>query len=453
MVALSLVHYIYIAFILLILITMCFKKDITLPCLFGIFFIGIVKSKNFISSIEILYRAIIVSSKEFIEIIIIVSLINAMTSSLKDLQADRVMIKPLEKFIKNKESAFFILGFTMLITSWLVWPTPAVAFIGSILVPAAVKAGLSPLWCAAAIALFGNGAALSSDFFIQAGPSITAKALGLASPYSIIKSCIPIWAVMSSVTILTSYFLLKADKKIFKDSGFNELSTYVNQGSKVRFVAYFVQIMFVIDIIVMYIYKLKGSESTALIGGTSIIVMTISSIINFKIKGALGEITSYIRNGFMFGMKAFAPIIVIGAFFFLGNKSTAALIFSDDSPNILSDLGMFISEVLPVNKASVVIMESFISALMGVGGSGFAGLPLIGTLASVFSNNLNISGEKLAALGQIITIWVGGGTIIPWSVVPIAAVCNAEPVDIVKKNILPVMTGILFTVILTLFII
>ncbi|MDF2880729.1 MAG: rane protein [Clostridiaceae bacterium] len=453
MVVLSLVHYIYFAFILLILIIMCLKKDITLPCLLGIFLIGIAESKNFISSIQILYKAIIVSSKEFIEIIIIISLISAMTNSLRDLQADKVMIKPLERFIKNKESAFFMLGFTMLITSWLIWPTPAVAFIGSIMVPAAVKAGLSPLWCAVAIDLFGNGAALSSDFFIQAGPSITAKALGLTSPYPIIKSCIPLWAVMSSITILTSYLLFKADTKIVKNPEVHSISTNVKVSSKVRFIGYFVTTMFVIDIIIMYKYKLRGSESTALIGGTSIIIMIISSIIRFKIKGALGEITSYIRNGFMFGMKAFAPIIVIGAFFFLGNKSTAALIFNQGSPSILSDLGMFISQSIPVNKTSVVIMESSISALMGVGGSGFAGLPLIGTLASVFSNNLNISGEKLAALGQIITIWVGGGTIIPWSVVPIAAVCNADPMDIVKKNIIPVIAGIFFTVILTLFII
>lgn len=453
MVTLSLLHYIYVIFILLILITMCSKKDITLPCLLGIFLIGIVKFRNFISSIEILYRAIIVSSKEFIEIIIIVSLISAMTNSLRDLQADKIMIKPLEKFIKNKESAFFMLGFTMLITSWLVWPTPAVAFIGSILVPAAVNAGLSPLWCAVAIDLFGNGAALSSDFFIQAGPSLTAKALGLNSPYSIIKSCIPLWAVMSSVTILTSYVLLKSDKKVFRDAGLNTLSSKVKVSSKVRFIAYFVPVMFIIDIIIMYLYKLRSSESTALIGGTSIIITIISSIISFKIKGALGEITSYIRNGFMFGMKAFAPIIVIGAFFFLGNQNTAALIFNENSPSILSDLGMFISESIPLNKTSVIIMQSSISALMGVGGSGFAGLPLIGTLASVFSNNINISSEKLAALGQIITIWVGGGTIIPWSVVPIAAVCNVEPIDIAKRNILPVITGILFTVILALFII
>lgn len=114
---------------------------------------------------------------------------------------------------------------------------------------------------------------------------------------------------------------------------------------------------------------------------------------------------------------------------------------------------MFISEKFPINKTSVIIMESSISALLGVGGSGFAGLPLIGTLASVFSNNLNINAERLAALGQIITIWVGGGTIIPWSVVPIAAICNVQPIDIVKRNILPVIIGIFSTMLLAMFII
>lgn len=335
MAVLSLVHYIYIAFILLIIIIMCSKKDITLPCLFGIFTIGIVESKNFISSIQILYRAIIISSKEFIEIIIIVSLISAMTSSLKDLQADKAMIKPLEKLIKNETSAFFILGFTMLVTSWLVWPTPAVAFIGSILVPAAVKTGLSPLWCAVAIDLFGNGVALSSDFFIQAGPSLTAKTLGLDSPYPIIKSSMPLWAVMSSLTILASYLFLKRDVKVVKRPIISSGYSKAKVSTRIKLIGYFVPVIFIMDIIIMYIYRLKGGESTALIGGTSILIMIICSISRFRIKGALGETTSYIRNGFMFGMKAFAPIIVIGGFFFLGSNDTASLIIGHSSPAIL----------------------------------------------------------------------------------------------------------------------
>jgi hypothetical protein len=92
-------------------------------------------------------------------------------------------------------------------------------------------------------------------------------------------------------------------------------------------------------------------------------------------------------------------------------------------------------------------MQTGISAMLGVGGSGFSGLPLVGTLAQVFSGSIGIRKEGIAALGQIVTIWIGGGTIIPWSVVPIAAVCNVEPFDIVRKNLIPVLVGITATII------
>jgi hypothetical protein len=48
----------------------------------------------------------------------------------------------------------------------------------------------------------------------------------------------------------------------------------------------------------------------------------------------------------------------------------------------------------------------------------------------------------LAALGQVITIWIGGGTIIPWGVIPVAAICNVKPTELARKNLVPVLCGI-----------
>ncbi|NMM64718.1 hypothetical protein HBE96_19095 [Clostridium sp. P21] len=451
MVQIGILHYMYVSIIIVILVMMIYKKDIVLPCLMGIGIIGFIATGNILNSVQIIYKALVVSAREFIEIIVIISLISAMSKSLRDIRADEFMIKPMEKFMVSPTLSFFILGFVMLAASWLIWPTPAVAFIGTIMVPSALKSGLPAIWVAAALNLFGNGIALSSDFFIQAAPSITSKALGLNNPFYLIRSSILLWAVMSISTIISSFIMMKRDVKKSLQVSLEEHKEVKTIPVKMpaKIAAVITTLMFIIDIFLIYKFKLKGSEAASLIGGTAVIITIMVSIIKYNFKSALAEVAVSIKDGFIFGMKVFAPIIIIGAFFFLGSKETAVEILGTGpgSTGILSDIGLYLSKNFPLNRISVIAMQSFISVLLGVGGSGFSGLPLIGTLAQVFSSTVNINREELAALGQVITIWVGGGTIIPWSLVPIAAVCDVQPFELAKRNIIPVVIGITCTII------
>lgn len=458
MVHLGLVHYVYLGIIICIIGIMLSKKDVILPCILGILIIGFIYSGSFVSSVQIVYTAIVVSGREFIEIVIIIALVNAMSKAINSLGADEIMIRPISKLMVNERIAFFVLGFTMLAFSWFLWPSPAIAFIGPLMVPAAIKSGLKPIWAAVSLDLFGNGIALSSDYFIQGAPSITAKAAGIKNPFDIVKAEIFMWMVISIIVIITSSILMSRESKQSKESKEEinnnkiiENTKIVKDGFGSRFVAIFTYTFFIADIIIMYVYKLKGSEATSLIGGTAIVIMLLCVLIKCGIKNSLGQITVFIRDGFMFSIKIFAPIIIIGAFFFLGSKETAQEILGSGTNGILTDVGMYVSQNIPMNKFSVVLIQGLISGLLGVGGSGFSGLPLIGTLAQVFSSAVKIDKAGLAALGQIVTIWVGGGTIIPWSVIPVAAICNVEPFEIVKKNILPVTLGLIATIIFAMF--
>ena len=47
----------------------------------------------------------------------------------------------------------------------------------------------------------------------------------------------------------------------------------------------------------------------------------------------------------------------------------------------------------------------------------------------------------LAALGQISAVFVGGGTIVPWGLIPVAAICQVSPLELARKNLLPVFLG------------
>ena len=55
----------------------------------------------------------------------------------------------------------------MFVFSLFLWPSPAVALVGAIVLPIAVQSGLTPLAAAMAMNLFGHGFALSYDAVIQ----------------------------------------------------------------------------------------------------------------------------------------------------------------------------------------------------------------------------------------------------------------------------------------------
>ncbi|MBU3217550.1 hypothetical protein LL033_21845 [Clostridium estertheticum] len=454
MVNLGVIHYAYIIIILIITIIISMKKDVILPCILGIGVIGYIFTGSILSAVQIIYKAIVVSGKEFIEIVVVIALVNAMSSALNDLGADELIIKPIRKLMINKTISFFVLGITVTLTSWFIWPTPAIVFIGALMVPAAIQSGLPPVWAAVVLCLFGNGVALSSDFVLQAAPSITAKTANLPNALGIIRKCLPFWGVMSIVTITIAFILMRRDKSTdIKDEaiiGPNKSTRNNLIGTKIMAIA--TPLVFIIDIFSIKKFNFIGSESTALIGGTASIIMIICSIINTNFITSLGEVTKYIKSGFAFGIKVFAPIIIIGAFFFLGSESTAVNILGNGATGILSDIGVYAANKIPLSKYSVIGIQTAVSTLLGLSGSGFAGLPLVGTLANTFSTTINIDKEQVAAFGQIITIWIGGGTIIPWSVVAAAGICKVEPFDVARKNIIPVTCGIVATVILALLI-
>lgn len=453
MVNLSTIHYAYIIIIVIIIVIITLKKDVILPCILGIGIIGYIFTGDVLKAVQIIYKAVVISGKEFIEVVVLIALVNAMSSALTDIGADELIIKPMKKLMINKTMSFFVLGITMTFVSWFIWPTPAVVFVGALMVPVAIKSGLPPVWAAVVLCIFGNGVALSSDFVLQVAPSITAKTANLGSPLGIIKDSLPFWGVMSIVTITTAFILMRKDKNTVVTIDDKTTQTReLKQCNGAKIIAVSTALAFITDIIFITRFGLIGSESTALIGGTAAIIMIISSIVHTNIKTSLGEVTKYIKSGFTFGISIFAPIIIIGAFFFLGSENTATAILGNGASGILSDIGIYAASRIPLSKYSVIGIQTAVSTLLGLSGSGFAGLPLVGTLAHTFSTAIVIDKEKVAAFGQIITIWIGGGTIIPWSVVAAAGICKVEPYEVARKNFIPVTCGIVATVIMAIII-
>nr|WP_077855075.1 hypothetical protein [Clostridium beijerinckii] len=457
-------HYIYLIFIIIIILAMVKKKDISLLCILGIFILGLAGTESIYKSVMGVFNSFVYASKELMPTIFIISIITAMSNTLMDSGINDEMVSPFRKVIKNYWIAYWVIGIFMMVLSWFFWPSPAVALIGALFLPIAKKAGLPAMGVAISMNLFGHGIALSSDYIIQAAPKLTADAASI--PVSeVISASIPLELTMGIVTTVAAfYFLRKEIKSGELPSEYEEIesSTSISSSSMLisskkirRFLALLILVLFALDIFIMYIAKLQGGDATALIGGTAIFILSLISILAYKEK-SLDKITDNLVKGLQFGFKIFGVVIPIAAFFYLGDSAFTDIfgkILPEGSNGIVNDLGAALANNVPINSTISAGTLTVVGAITGLDGSGFSGISLVGSISKIFSTALGGGVATLTALGQIAGIWVGGGTVIPWALIPVAAICGVDAFELAKKNLKPVVIGLIITTIVAIFII
>jgi len=195
MVELTLLHWIYVIMVVVILAIMVMRKDTVIPCIAGIFLLGLAGSGSITGAIRAIFNSFIVAGNELLGIIFVISLIVAMSKMMESIGANVLMVSPFSRLIRNPDIVFWSIGLIMLLTSWFFWPSPASALVGAVLLPVGLKAGLPAIGVAMAINLFGHGIALSSDYIIQGVPTITATAAGVEVVDVMVKG-IPLVMVM-----------------------------------------------------------------------------------------------------------------------------------------------------------------------------------------------------------------------------------------------------------------
>lgn len=449
LVTLTSLHIAYIVITVAVLAALLLKKEIVLPCALGILIIGYLYKGSLIGAVQTLNNAIIHSCIELLSIIVVIALVVAMSHAMIAVGADQMLMRPVGRIIRTRNTAFWAIGLAMLIVSWLIWPSPAVALIGALLLPVASRVGLPAIWAAVAMNLFGHGAGLSSDFFIQGAPDITATAAGVDT-VTVMRASLPLWAVMCVTTFAVAFFLMHRDLKQNPSLATVELHDFSRTIERPRLaitIAVLIPAALLFDVGLMVRFGITGGDATALVAGTALILMSITTIADHGVKNALEIATDHLRDGFIFAIKIFAPVIVIAGFFFLGSESFAQTVLGSDARGLLSDIGLWLAEHVPLSRASIAVLETAVGAITGLDGSGFSGLPLCGALAQTFAATGSVDVATLAALGQISTVWVGGGTIIPWGCVPVAAICGIKAADLAKKNLIPVVCGLAATTI------
>jgi hypothetical protein len=458
-------HWVYLAFIAFILALLVKRRDTTLVCVAGIFTLGLIATESLNGSVSGIFNSFIYATKELIGTIFIISIIVAMSRVLIITGINETMVKPLTAFLRTPTQAFWGIGLIMFVTSLFFWPSPAVALIGAVLLPVALRVGLPALGAAIAMNLFGHGIALSGDYIIQGAPKLTADAAGL--PVSqVMEASVPLVIVMGVVTTAVAFWMMRRDMKNgkWKDglvatgsdggSGGNSARIVIPEAVK-KALAIVIPILFVIDVAAMFAYHLQGGDATALIGGTAVIILIGVTMLAHRNKG-LEETTSYLIEGFQFGFRVFGPVIPIAAFFYLGDSAFKDL-FGDhllqDSHGIVNDLGVELANLVPMNGAVASITLTATGAITGLDGSGFSGISLAGSIAHMFSTAIGAGAATLTALGQIAAIWVGGGTLIPWALIPAAAICGVSPFELARRNLKPVLIGLSVTTVVAMFLI
>ncbi len=464
---LTALHWVYLTLILLIIINMIMKRDTSLVSIAGVFAIGLIATGSLYASVMGIFNSFILAITELMGTILIISVITGMSKVMLKTGVNEFMVYPFTKLIRTPSMSYWVIGILMMIISWFFWPSPAVALIGAVLLPAALRVKMPAIGVAMAMNLFGHGIALSGDFIIQGAPKLTADGAGI--PVSdVISASIPLVIIMGVVTTIAAFLFLRNDMKkgtISTESRFELPGTkdaqigskntdHIDLPKKAKvFFAVLIPVLFTADLVIMSVLKLQGGDATALIGGTSLIILVLLSMAAYKGKG-LEKITSNLIEGLKFGFEVFGPVIPIAAFFYLGDMAIINLfgeILPESSNGLVNDLGIALANTVPLNNAISAVTSTIVGAITGLDGSGFSGITLAGSVARLFSTALGGGIATLTALGQIAAIWVGGGTIVPWAVIPAAAICGVSPFDLVRRNMKPVIIGLAVTTIAAIF--
>ncbi len=442
-------HFLYLAGVIVILGVMVMRKDTPAVCIGFLFLLGLTGRGNIIGGIQTVFNAMLYAGKEFMEIIATIALVSALSKALSDLGSDYLLMKPMSRIMKTPALTWWILGFTMLIFSLFLWPSPSVALVGAIMLPFAIQAGLTPLAAAMAMNLFGHGIALSYDVVVQGAPAISASAAGIPAS-QILTQGRPVFWVMGIATTVSAFLLNRktmsfslAGNAARKSREYQSASSFSPSGPLSRpakILAVATPLAFFADIAAMLVFDLRGGDATSIVSGTAVLLMCLGAVLASP-KDSLEKITGYLTDGFLFAIRIFAPVIAIGAFFFLGGEGISTIMGDSFSGGIMNDWAVWLASHTPLNKYFTAAIQMIVGALTGLDGSGFSGLPLTGALANTFGTAVGASVPVLAALGQITAIFVGGGTLVPWGLIPVAAICNVSPLELARKNFLPVLIG------------
>lgn len=505
---LSAAHWIYLAGIVVILITMALRKNIVVPAVVATLLTAWVFSGSIVTGLSSIFNASLVAAQELFNIFLIIAFITAMLGALRQMGADKLMVTPFRRVMRAGTSSFITLAIVTYVISLFFWPTPAVPLVGAVLIPVAIRAGLSPLSVGMVIAIAGQGMALSSDYIIKVAPGISATSAGVDAD-SVADKALVLSLITGIAALAITYVMQhrtwqkpspdllvawenKADKLGLPGDGNDggsggarpvpaaSAGTPAPAGSgatsatatltpadtltepvapksaAAKAFATLVPAAYLAFIVYLLLGKftalvppLQGGDAAGIVGGIAAILLFAACLTNDK-RDFLESSSTHIIDGLVFAFKAMGVVLPIAGFFFIGSGDFSARVLGMGAdatgPALLFDL---ISAAMAHVTPSPFILGFgvlLVGIVAGLDGSGFSGLPLTGSLAGALGPAANMDPATLAAIGQMGNIWSGGGTLVAWSsLIAVAGFARVPVLTLARKCFVPVMAGLLLS--------
>lgn len=511
MIEITAAHWVYLVGIVAILATMLARKNIIVPAVFFTMLVGIVYTGSLPAGLAAIFNATLVAAQELFNIFLIIALVTGMLGALQALGSDKRMVAPFRPVMRNGHLSFWTIAVATYIISLFFWPTPAVPLIGAVLVPVAIRAGLRPLAAGFAIAVSGQGMALSSDFVIRVAPGLSATAAN-ADPDTIANRALVLSLITGGVALTIGYLMEfrkmrtgdpallaewegtvdQFDENVAVDSPTtghgaalrrDEMSEHARarEGEVVDpdsrdfatppGISPLVSKGFAVAVPLAYLALIgylvwtlsagadsgvSGGDAAALVGGIAAMTIFFASFAEGR-STFLERSAEHVVDGLVFAFKAMGVVLPIAGFFFIGNGDFSGQILGVEpnaegeavGPSLLFDAVLNAQAYIPENGYVSALGILAIGVIAGLDGSGFSGLPLTGSLAGSLGPVVGVSPETLAAVGQMGNIWAGGGTFVAWSsLIAVAGFARVNVLELARVCFLPVMAGLIASTLL-----
>jgi hypothetical protein len=190
-----------------------------------------------------------------------------------------------------------------------------------------------------------------------------------------------------------------------------------------------------------------GGDAAALVGGVVAILLLAATIVT-EGRNSLETCAEHIVDGLVFSVKAMGIVLPIAGFFFIGNADFAGKIMAlpdgTKAPGLLFDLVASAQHAIPHNSFVMAFSILIVGMITGLEGSGFSGLPLTGSLSGALGPAAGADPAMLAAVGQMGSVWTGGGVLIAWSsLLAVAGFAHVPVLELARKAFLPVVIGLI----------
>ena len=487
--SLTAAHSLYLAGIAMLLVLVVLRKNVVGPAIVATFCVALAMTGSVTTAVSSVFRAAIASTTELLTIFLIIAMMTALIQAMRATGADERMVGPFERLMRTGPTAYVVLAVITLVLSLVFWPTPVLPLLAAILIPAALRVGLSPMGAAIAIAISGQGIALSSDYVLGVAPSLSAEGAGV--PANVIADrALVIALIVGTVALVAAYFLTVRRTLGRRSAARAPMQSVAvaaggdqpaggggttgseereaadrdldlrGQGPRLevsprraRLLALAVPVCFGALLVVILLGRftslvpaLDDGAAAPLVGGAAALLLIVITALSTG-PNWLERASGHFVHGVAFAFRIMGMVIPIAGFIYigLGSFSGAILGLPDDvqGPDLLLDVVKQVEGHIPANGFVTLFTMLIIGMVLGLDGNGWPGLPFMGTLAAAISGPSGVDAATLAAVAQNASTWVGGGTLVIWStLIAVAGITGVPVVDLARKLFIPVVGGL-----------